>query len=108
MFKTFNLIKKFRVRYLSGSNQKMEEIARKIFKAAVDASKPHELITNRHIISLKKDLNREFIEIKNNGSDHKIDVTDKNIHMGSLNYLKKFLKYLNCKLYQKFKVYDHS
>jgi hypothetical protein len=60
----------------------MEEIAKSIFKSAVDAVTPHELITKRQIIALKRELDREFLEIKNNDSVYKLDVTDKNIHIG--------------------------
>lgn len=66
----------------------MKNLARRIFSAAVDAVTPHELITKRQIISLKKDLNREILEFKNKNSTYKLDVTDKNIHIGNCQFFK--------------------
>lgn len=64
------------------NNLKMEEIAKSIFYAAVQAVTPHELITKNKMISLQKEGDREIIKIKNQQSYCELDVTDKNIHLG--------------------------
>ena len=60
----------------------MEQIAKSIFFAAVQAVTPHELITQNKLLSLQKEGDREIIKIRNQQSHCELDITDKNVHLG--------------------------
>lgn len=73
-------------------NLDMEEIARNIFLASVNAVKPCELMTVNKLVQLHKDNGKSFIEIKCNGKIDRFEVTNKNLHLGERFHTdKKFL-----------------
>jgi hypothetical protein len=62
---------------------RMEDKIKDIFYAAVEAVKPSELITKNKLLSLKTIENKEIIVINHKGREERVDITDKNIHIGN-------------------------
>lgn len=85
MLKTISVFR-HDARHLCSSFFKMEEAAKAIFNSSVEAVTPHELITKRKIIALKKESGKEFLQIVNKNSVYKLDITNKNIHIGECHF----------------------
>jgi hypothetical protein len=62
----------------------MDDILKSIFYAAVESVKPAELITKKKVLNYERnERNEEIVEIKCDDRSYKLDVTDKNIHIGN-------------------------
>lgn len=64
------------------SDRNMEEIIKDIFYTSVNSVKPCELITKNKLLTIRKENNREFVDIKNKDELRKFEITNKRIHLG--------------------------
>lgn len=80
-----NILKRLTTRLFSviqKSDRNMEEIIKDIFYKSVNSVKPCELITKNKLLTIRKENNREFVDIKNKDELRKFEITNKRIHLG--------------------------